>query len=816
MELPDYWKELTPTSLMEIGVPETPILFTMLWVGDGDELPDQVKLGLKSYLDYGHKIQLFTYKPWTGIPEGVIVRNANVIISEENIFTDCDHKSLAPFADWFRWEFLYREGGFWVDVDQVCISPKVPTGPIYYCTQSQDKMNTGIGALKFPKGDPFINELRQIANDPAYIAPWYESNFASTSDFLLRSYPNIKERRRHIFWGFGGPRAMSQGLLWLGDYHKLAAPYDMTIAIAYRWWFRYFDGVWTPDMYRHHISDYTWSIHWWEEMWKHQFPFTSFKKNSVIEAWWNDHFVLDYRRKMKCIAIIPAKGTSSRVPGKNLRVFNDEPLFMHSVHYAQEEGAEPVVSTDSQEIIQLCMRCGIRYVEETVDESSMVNCVRQVLEQVPCEAFAVLQPTSPLRKPHMLAEMFNLLVAGEAESAYTYHDVKVIGHLGEEFKMAYRDQDTKVKLQHFDGNILVATRKFFERTKALFDNKSRPVKNIYPCNQQIDSEEEFNALEYLSHSPQCCDYLPKLRTPKKIAIISNRIWFTRDYSQFIDSCDKVIRVSKMENLKMGLTGKRTDFAVVNPNQPYSCFSYEGKNVDELKKCSHVWFVDANRDWLFQFVHHYQFEHWGMIPEEVTEKCAQNFTTLGRAIELAHWLYPEAHLYIVGDSKSEIRTDHHGWHSTGNENARHEYLEQIGVLTWVLEEDGEPEGGYKYSREISEEKKKAMEASGFNALWLARWGPEFIEHESIFVDQGTWQAELRIIGDEGCRVTTSDTFKILERTDTSIKVKWKLYGEETFVLDPETQTYKLQKEESPAAEEDEKKEETTEEPEKNDE
>ena len=69
------------------------------------------------------------------------------------------------------------------------------------------------------------------------------------------------------------------------------------------------------------------------------------------------------------IGIIPAKKSSIRVPNKNLSDIAGMPLFMHSVKFAKQVGIVPVVSTDSEEVIDICIKNKIRYVKEIVNDS---------------------------------------------------------------------------------------------------------------------------------------------------------------------------------------------------------------------------------------------------------------------------------------------------------------------------------------------------------------------------------------------------------------------------------------------------------------
>ena len=58
-----------------------------------------------------------------------------------------------------------------------------------------------------------------------------------------------------------------------------------------------------------------------------------------------------YKQK-KILAIIPARGGSKRLPNKNIKLLNGEPLIMHSVSTARSlfEDIEICVSTESKEI----------------------------------------------------------------------------------------------------------------------------------------------------------------------------------------------------------------------------------------------------------------------------------------------------------------------------------------------------------------------------------------------------------------------------------------------------------------------------------
>jgi pseudaminic acid cytidylyltransferase len=55
---------------------------------------------------------------------------------------------------------------------------------------------------------------------------------------------------------------------------------------------------------------------------------------------------------MKTICVIPAKGRSTRLPGKNIRLFHGKPIIEYTIEAAIESGCfdSVIVSSDTAEI----------------------------------------------------------------------------------------------------------------------------------------------------------------------------------------------------------------------------------------------------------------------------------------------------------------------------------------------------------------------------------------------------------------------------------------------------------------------------------
>lgn len=103
-----------------------PPLETMqgLWIGPA--LSPVERLSIRSFLDHGHPFRLFAYEPVEGVPDGVELADASAVLPRERMFvqaTGANRGSVAPFSDLFRYRLLRDAGGWWTDLDVVCLAP---------------------------------------------------------------------------------------------------------------------------------------------------------------------------------------------------------------------------------------------------------------------------------------------------------------------------------------------------------------------------------------------------------------------------------------------------------------------------------------------------------------------------------------------------------------------------------------------------------------------------------------------------------------------------------------------------------------------
>lgn len=108
----------------------------------------------------------------------------------------------------------------------------------------------------------------------------------------------------------------------------------------------------------------------------------------------------------KVLALIPARGGSKGIPGKNIKNLLGKPLISYTIKAAKECAYidRIIVSTDSEEIASVAKETGaevpfLRTKELASDTAKTIDAVIYMLENLK-ESFDVLillQPTSPLR-----------------------------------------------------------------------------------------------------------------------------------------------------------------------------------------------------------------------------------------------------------------------------------------------------------------------------------------------------------------------------------------------------------------------------------
>ena len=136
-----------------------------LWIGSRLSVMEQ--LSIRSFLDQGHAFHLYAYQPLQNVPAGTIVRPGNEILPESEIFcyqTRLGKGSFAGFADSFRYKLLLERGGWWSDLDCVCIRPLdfAEEHVLGYERRPKGAPHVNVAIIKAPVGSRLIEHCWRV------------------------------------------------------------------------------------------------------------------------------------------------------------------------------------------------------------------------------------------------------------------------------------------------------------------------------------------------------------------------------------------------------------------------------------------------------------------------------------------------------------------------------------------------------------------------------------------------------------------------------------------------------------------------------
>jgi CMP-N,N'-diacetyllegionaminic acid synthase len=141
----------------------------------------------------------------------------------------------------------------------------------------------------------------------------------------------------------------------------------------------------------------------------------------------------------RVIAVIPARGGSKSVPGKNIRSLAGKPLLAWTIDVAKQvtEIDRIVVSTDDSEIASTGRLNGAEIYSRpphlATDEALVIDALKDLLQRLSLEGEAVewvvlLEPTCPLRTAGDVRECLKVLSEGGYDSVATFKDAELNPH----------------------------------------------------------------------------------------------------------------------------------------------------------------------------------------------------------------------------------------------------------------------------------------------------------------------------------------------------------------------------------------------------
>jgi hypothetical protein len=203
-----------------------------LWIGP--ELGPFEQACLLSALRQGHAVALYCYREPAGLPRGVEVRDAALILPETAIVR---HRTGSPslFSNLFRYELMRRGLGTWIDCDAYLLKPMPDADPYLFGWQEEGVINGGV--LRMPPDSPMLAPLIGIFSERE-VPRWLPApaKLAAYWRLLLRGRTGLSQ----MPWGSAGPHALTAIARETG-LDRLAVPREVLYPVPWQqadWLFR--------------------------------------------------------------------------------------------------------------------------------------------------------------------------------------------------------------------------------------------------------------------------------------------------------------------------------------------------------------------------------------------------------------------------------------------------------------------------------------------------------------------------------------------------------------------------------------------------
>ena len=222
-------------------------------------------------------------------------------------------------------------------------------------------------------------------------------------------------------------------------------------------------------------------------------------------------------------SIIPARGGSKGVPGKNVRLLNDLPLIAYSIKISLKSNfiSRTIVSTDSEEIAEIARRYGaevpfLRPAELARDNSTDLEFVQHALswfqenDGVVPDYLVHLRPTTPLREIDVVDAAIEYFLSQSqatalrsvhemSESAYKTFEIDD-GILKTVFTRSNELDSSNEARQHYpktysaNGYVDILKSKFVIENNKIHGSKVVPF--ITPRVTEVDTLDDFELLQF--------------------------------------------------------------------------------------------------------------------------------------------------------------------------------------------------------------------------------------------------------------------------------------------------------------------------------
>lgn len=183
---------------MPSDMSDLPIIAT-LWVGGEFSLIEQ--LCLKSFVDHGHRIILYSYEPVGNCPAGVEQMDAELIFPSAELVRCSGTKSPTIYADLFKYQMIVFQNVIWVDADVLCMQPWDLGSQWLFGWEDTGRLVSSavLGLPRFSRALSRLNAFCKIENP---MPPWAQDDKGEKTELAVADGDPAYEAISHgPMWG---------------------------------------------------------------------------------------------------------------------------------------------------------------------------------------------------------------------------------------------------------------------------------------------------------------------------------------------------------------------------------------------------------------------------------------------------------------------------------------------------------------------------------------------------------------------------------------------------------------------------------------
>ena len=222
------------------------------------------QLCIRSFCAHGHEFHLYAYQSLPNVPQvdGVRVLPGEDILPRAAMFTGKGGAHV-HFADLFRWELLRQKGGWWTDMDMVCLRPLDFSADVVFASEGIGN-SAAPSIMKFPAGHFFAARMADACANVNRIVPWDTGRRKRNK--IIRRLMFWRDAKKTAKWGeAGGPAGMSLAVNHF-EMQKHAVPVHVFYPVHFSMAEYLFNGEYAAMNALEPLLSRSYAVHFWNQI----------------------------------------------------------------------------------------------------------------------------------------------------------------------------------------------------------------------------------------------------------------------------------------------------------------------------------------------------------------------------------------------------------------------------------------------------------------------------------------------------------------------------------------------------------------------